>query len=970
MNKALEILCDAITQLLSSYSSVANVSFILVIGKNFQGKTCLLRQSSLVYYPHEFAHGATLFHNHEGIVVELGEKWLHLSETLLTDTLKAFNRCHRRIRITGMMFCVESIELIDANATELLVLCQAQAQFFKRFIEALPYQVETALVLTKLDTIAGFCEFFHAEHEQDLQQPLGFSLETQLQQKKLVNNYKWQFDLFIETLSQKTIAKLHPVRSSTKRTLIREFPLQLASLRLPIHTLLQQLSTTALSLRSIYFTSSEQGGLIIDKLNQKIAHEYALTVRTPYPHSKNYRAYFIKGALDAFQTKTCHLVQRPLKPSHLLLAGLLGTLTLITCIGFHYLHYAHLLQDTQEELLAFKENAKPYHQAQSLHHLSKANHVLTKATAGIFPYKAIHQLEQHVAQKTQTTIQATLRPKLIKQLEAVLHDATLSPISHYEALKVYLMLHDPKHFKQPVVEQWFIHFWQKIYPNAPQTDMQTLLKQALNVPFKASTPSRTLVLATRNYLNALPLAYLYYGLAKKYLPKHQESLNFAEFHLASQNLPKIFLRQNFTPTLQSLQQIAHIFQQENWVLARQDLNDLPKTLQQAYCQDFVTWWQQFIHKSHLKHHEHYSQTLQYAQQLHQTQALARFFEFIQTTLKPGEVSNEAIFNQKIAAKFTDVTLISPMIVRELNEKIDELYTFLTTLSLVNDQGQSMFKITKARFAPKTHLDPLSRLYRQAKLLPAPLSIWTTELADEVWFHFVAQAKIFINQKWQETILPFYQQSIAHRSPFAHHPTEVSLAHFDYFFAPHGLLNQFVDDYLKPFLDTSQPQWQPRAQNGYLIPISDNLINELIRANVISNMFFAKNATKSRIDFSLQKINLDPMIANLQLAFGTHTLTDNQESHAYTQFTWPQSDVTLSINSLEGQHLERTENGPWALFKLLEKLNVMTDDQDSASLQILFDVQGKTGRYLLKTQNQINPFSPGILSGFQLTPNIG
>ena len=49
---------------------------------------------------------------------------------------------------------------------------------------------------------------------------------------------------------------------------------------------------------------------------------------------------------------------------------------------------------------------------------------------------------------------------------------------------------------------------------------------------------------------------------------------------------------------------------------------------------------------------------------------------------------------------------------------------------------------------------------------------------------------------------------------------------------------------------------------------------------------------------------------------------------------------------------------------------MTDDQDSASLQILFDVQGKTGRYLLKTQNQINPFSPGILSGFQLTPNIG
>jgi intracellular multiplication protein IcmF len=108
---------------------------------------------------------------------------------------------------------------------------------------------------------------------------------------------------------------------------------------------------------------------------------------------------------------------------------------------------------------------------------------------------------------------------------------------------------------------------------------------------------------------------------------------------------------------------------------------------------------------------------------------------------------------------------------------------------------------------------------------------------------------------------------------------------------------------------------------------------------------------------------------LQLSIGQSKLTDNQSSESYTQFSWPQNDAKLVLNSIEGNHYELAETGPWAFFKMLEKVNVLVDSHDSSVLQILFEVNGNSGRYVLKTQNQINPFSPGILTGFVLKQEV-
>ena len=112
-----------------------------------------------------------------------------------------------------------------------------------------------------------------------------------------------------------------------------------------------------------------------------------------------------------------------------------------------------------------------------------------------------------------------------------------------------------------------------------------------------------------------------------------------------------------------------------------------------------------------------------------------------------------------------------------------------------------------------------------------------------------------------------------------------------------------------------------------------------------------------------------MVASLNLQIGNTVLTDNQNTESFIRFNWPQNNAKLALSSIDGNHYELAEHGSWAIFKLLEKVNVLVDEQDSSSLQILFEVNSNSGRYLLKTHNQVNPFTPGILNGFSLTEAI-
>ncbi|WP_419420344.1 type IVB secretion system protein IcmF [Legionella sp. D16C41] len=972
MDKSLQALCEVLKRIGAQLKPEQNpISFIILTGKMKQGKSALLKQSSLKQYTADTEKYAQFFYNDLGIILELGDAWLNQSENLLAYSLKKLNRAHKGIKISGIMLCIDSSELFLAEPLNLQEQCKRHFLLLERFAGALGYPTDAALMLTKLDTLAGFAEFFQSEHEIDLKKPLGFSLEPGIEGTKLFSQYNHRFEQMIELLGQQIINKLHPARSSLKRTLIREFPLQLAGLRAPIQTLLQNIKSDLIHLQAIYFSSAEQGGLSVDKLNKKIQYEYALTVQDKFPQSTNYRAYFIEGALSSFQIQTQYHLPQLSKKQRIIIASAASVVSLfLATLSYQYFKTYKLLDETSKELIAYETLTSQANKASALYHLSMAETKLNLIPNGILQVSVINQLKTKLHKNTKIKLRNNFLADLIANLEETLTNTSQTQSARYQALKIYLMLGEQSHFSEAEVRQWFEQHWQSTHATPLDATQELLLKKALKQPFQPLPINHQLVTDIRNYLNALPATYLYYSLAKSYFPKKMLAINIKGFALGAKEIPIYLTKEGFKTTITSLSTIVKKLQQENWVLARQDLDILPTQLEQAYFYDYITWWQNFAKNTQLYHYQNYEQARQLTQILQQTNAIPQILAFIQQQTSPEADQQFILFNQKIASQFTPLNLITTSAIQEFTQNINELEKFLTTLSLIKDNGQTVFNLTRSRFSGGGTSDPLSMLYSKAKQLPEPVANWAKQIADDAWFLFINDSKQYLNKKWQDSVFDIYQRTIAQRYPLdSLQSEEVSLADFNNFFAPQGILNTFTNQYLKPFLDTTHPEWQPKELNGFVLPISTDLVNELIRANVISNMFFPDNSATSKIDFSLQKINLDPVVASLQLSIGQIVLKDNQNSESYTNFSWPQADAKLVLSSIDGNHFELEEKGIWAFFKMLQKVNVLVDSNDSASLQILFEVNGNSGRYLLKTQNQINPFSPGILTGFNLKKEI-
>jgi intracellular multiplication protein IcmF len=973
MDNSLQLLCDNLKKIISQLKPQNTpLSFVLLTGKSNQGKTELLKQSSLHHYPIDEESHANIFYNNQGIILELGETWLSISKSLLAHSLKQLNRCHPSVKISGIILCIEATGLLEVDPLQLIEHCKAHTHLVERFAQALGHPIDTALMITKLDSLAGFCDFFQSEHEQDLKKPLGFSIDSYKLRSKLIVNYKTQFDQMIEVLGQRIIQKLHPARSSVKRTLIREFPLQLASLLLPIQTIIQQLASPSFKIQAIYFSSALQGGISVDKLNQKIQHEYALTVQDKFPQSTNFRAYFIEGALQAFQANTMHYTTETTKVHKALVClGIAFVGIFAGSIAHQYIRSSSLLDSASQELLAYDAlNSENKSQTVALYHLSRAENQLASLPKTLLSHTNLDQLKEQLHKSSQHKLQTIFFPYMVSILEKQITNSSLNQLEKYQALKIYLMLAEKEHYSEKEIKAWFHNYWEKNQANQLNDKDEFLLLKTLQNPLKTVTLNNQIISDTRNHLNALPPAYLYYSLAKTKFSQEKIPLQIAGFELASREIPMYFTKEGFKKITSLIPSICNQLQQENWILARQDLQELQKHIEEAYYFDYANWWKQFVKNTRPHRFQNYKQVQELMQTLYQHNSLTTLTQFVQAQTGPELHGNATVFNQKISNQFTGLNLLMSSATYELNQNIHELEKFLSTLSLVNDQGKTIFEVTKTRFKENSASDPLSSLYNKFRQLPEPLGHWAQQVADQTWYIFITESKNYLNTEWKKQIYPVYKNTIAHHFPLdSAENEEIQIHDFDNFFSPNGKLNVFANQFLKPFLDTTHPQWKPKELNGYIMPISDTLINELIRSNVISNMFFPDGADTSKIEFSLQKINLDPVVSTLQLTIGKTTLTDNQNSDSDTFFTWPQTGAKLSLHSIQGDNYELEESGPWAFFKMLQKVNVLVDNNDSSSLQILFEINGNSGRYLLKTQNQINPFSPGILTGFVLEKRI-
>ena len=964
MQHALKSLLHTIKKTLENFGDEQkSISFLVATGLREQGTSTVLRQGQMHQQFTDEELGIHVFYNKKGIIIDINQQWVNQQDNLLPMLFKKINQCHRKLRISGFLFFVDIADLLISDEEQYVAQIKEHSQFFLEFIQALDYPVRSGIVITKLDQITGFTDFFNLSHELELQEPLGFSVTYAKQNPNFPKIFSEAWNNFVSYLNQQMIQKIHTTRANKQRILIREFPLQMALMESRFLNLVKNLAHPKTHIHGLFFTCAEQKSKNLNYLNKRIQSDFSVLVPVSSVQSVNFKHFFIHGAISHCQELSSY-TPKPnalydTKVQAILLAGFLTASIII----YQTIRTHDVLQQTDHHLQQpFTKNIADHQISVLEKHLQELNHL-----PYMFKYMSnIETLNQQISNIEQNIYERHLAYKVSMALQNQMmsNDIYMS----FEALKISMAILMKKHNQDKAIYEWFSHNYAQDLSDHEKQQQLTLLKKFIwNIRWHFDD---NIIQTTQNNLNSLPEEYLVFELINQALIHKTTEIAAPGFEQSKLQIPECYTKAAYHETQKKLQHQFDNLKNNTWVLGQEINPNLKERLEAHYAEKYVKFWENLIYKNLRPHH---FSTFKDALSLFKTLETSKSFENIMgLVLKetaPNTNSPNDPFNQLIANHFTELHFSyhqNP----QLHQFWEDLSKFTSMFAMIDDNGRASFQYLRAYFNQNQYNDALYNITEYSKRMPEPTHAWLKQIQEDMWLTIEQSTKQYINHAWQEQVYQPYLSMIDHKYPFENSPSEVGINDFNTFFSPNGKLQQFFKDYLQPFVNTNQAQWSIKEVDNKRLPILEGVIESLMRSNIISNVFFPNNAPQTHVQFSIEKMSLDPVISNLSLFIGQQQLLDNQEENAYLQgVTWPETNASLQINTIEGKRYGLDEKGTWGLFRLFDKINIIGDPNDPTTVQMLIEINGNSGRYLVKANNSLNPFLPGIFKDFKLKEKV-
>ncbi len=873
------------------------------------------------------------------------------------------------------------------------------------------------LVLTKADCLAGFSEYFDDLSPEEREQTWGMSFsEDELMTAQTLNDsFTLKFNALIKNLNELLMIRLHSERDWQRRSSIKDFPLQIDSLKKTLsyflHTQVDHFTADSrFVLRGLYFTSAVPEEHVIDRLLKPLSQGFALT---PYtrpllsPQRQAREPFFIKQLFrkvifadqKTFSTapKTSRL-NRHLWQRRSILAG--AALLIVATV----IYWGHSInQNINQVAVAEKALTRYQFLATTPGKTLTSEQSFTRLQSLIEMKNAIQKTQnshffawtskqKQLALQQKTIFTEGLQTILASQLEQVLTQQLKNPHPSsemiYGALNTYQILAQAQVKDMNLAKAWFIHYWDtKFHPS--QNDLQALQRELASLSvLPAANLSLTLLQKADDYLNAQSPAVLANVLLNEHyaLKQNPLSLNLASQNTLLQfknaratfNIPAQFTAAQFNMIYEHglAEQLAQLRKGDS-VLNAQAFNQ-EETLQAArenYMANYIQHWQ----------------ALQASLRLQDSTNLQKLSLTLDALLDPHSAlfNLNQQFNANTQIKYqgmptpislafstpllTDLQTLNPQAYQELNR----LKHLVNTVNTASQPEEKAFTLAKYRMEHLNESDVLSDLLDKSATLPAPWQNWTERLVANTWQGLLQKAAGPIAKAWENQLYPEYAQKIASRFPFGSDPkNSLSLDEFSAFFAPKGTLNRFDNQYLDPFIDKSDPrQWKIKTRDGYGLALSTQSLEALRQARLLQNLFFADDASLFNLQLALTPAALSPEIKTLTLTVnGQSTVYDHQKPTPLP-LTWPKisgEDPHLSFTILDQQGQSQTlkVQGPWAFVELLNQA-ALKPSRDPAEIAFNFPSSGlNSNAYTLSSlSTSINPFVPGLLQNLVLPKTI-
>jgi type VI secretion system protein ImpL len=599
----------------------------------------------------------------------------------------------------------------------------------------------------------------------------------------------------------------------------------------------------------------------------------------------------------------------------------------------------------------------------------------------------------------------------------------------YELLKVYLMLGNPKRMEPKFVGEFMRKDWERSFFREPKIQAELLLHSShlLNDPIEPADLNEALITDARKRLNAIPLAMqIYAHLKSEALSDH--SYDFLLSGTLGRYGDQVFgtadgtaIRTVMIPGLYTHHGYSTFFKmqglgfvrkamEQNWVSENpaigqaSDLDRLYDDLQKLYFAEYERMWRNLLGNLRIKKTQGVYEAIQILDMLSAPDTPVRpLLEAVQrNTALTMDAPTDASRKQKEKAETTEKIPLrlsekpqkdtAPGPLRELERHFEELNSLVrgtekapppldNILMILSELRNAMMQIGNAAKSEEQALkmarerltgagasDAIKRAKLEFARLPEPLRSWFDPLTSFSWKITLDTAKSELISIWKTEVLAPYRAGLDQRYPlFTNSRHDATMADFCRFFAPNGIIDQFFQKHLKPFVDTNRAQWRQVSMDDYGIGLSAEVLKQFQYAARIRETFFPAGGQAPSVDFELKPVSLDEGIAAFRLNIEGQTLVYRHGPARSTRFQWPgpQADqgIRLTFQTLDGREINQLAEGPWAWLRILDEARVETTGLPDR-FWVTFQKDGFKTRFEMRASRVDNPFKLSELQSFR------
>ncbi len=966
--------------------------------------------------------------------------------------LALLKKTRPRQPINGVLLTVNVQDLLQQGSTERQ---QHAAQLRARLAELqakLGVRAPVYVLVTKADLIGGFNESFEALDKDGRDQVWGFTFAADAASGSdplaaFIDRYQELQQRLVSQLP----GRLQAERDVLRRSAIFAFPQEFAALRPLLHDFLRAVFSgggtveAAPLVRGVYFTSGTQEGSPIDRVMGALGRSFGMDTRAAAVAPGRGKSYFLQrllkdlvfaerglGALNPVAEK---------RRAGLRLAGAAAMLVMaFGVLAGWVLSRAHNLDHAQQvaaKLPALKAAVDGLPPASSADvsalpmPLAQVREAAQVPGLDLAAPPLLHGLGLYQGEKLDAAAQIAYRrllekqftPRVARRLEERLRAANNSNLEQaYEALKAYLMLHQPQHFDAAALKAWIGADWDvnlaRLAPEErKQLDAHLDAMLALGPPRAVLPKDETLVTSVREMLSAYPLEYRVYSRIKRQYspgtvpdftvagaagPQAAQVFERASAEALSKGIPGLYTRDGYRKlVLPAVQKATPVLAaEEGWVLGRKvdaaGLRDatvgsaLTDKVRRLYFEDYIKTWDKYLADVRLVKLNDPERALAVSRLLSAVDSpLANYLRAVtaETRLVPAAASANPLDKAVNQAKADAARLSGAApadssgssgggpLERMVDDHFKSIHRLVTgeppplndTLKLFGDIHAQLAAVDAAKKSKSP--PPPGGGAEKAKVAaadqPEAVRGMLTQLADAA----IGLSSGAVRQDLNTELKPVTDtcmRSIKDRYPFASGVSaDVTPDDFGQVFGAGGLLDDFFQRRLLSLVDVSTAQWSYKPLTDGSRPVAPAALADFQRAQRIREVYFRAGGKLPSAKLEMRLSEMDPVLKELLLDVDgqVQKLTTGGPAILVSVPAARMTSVLKLSTGLGKAGPEVTHRGPWALFRWFEASNLVPG-QVPEKFSVVLDLDGKRARLEVIATSVFNPFKMREMTQFR------